>query len=165
MSSPPAADTGAETAHKLLKSLEEISRNGGTITADPPPRPYGFRGNTHVNISQELQENLWRFKLTTTARDVLDHMTVTHDDQGIVSVTQTALAVHFECSQSKISRALRQLSQHHFAWKARRGQYRLNPTYAYRFGSKKHHRLLTELGESMLQEHTITIPLPSETRP
>ncbi|MFJ3713237.1 hypothetical protein [Streptomyces sp. NPDC090053] len=139
--------------------MEGINARGGSLygNVDAPKKAYGFVGNSHLNISQDLHLNLWRFELTTTARDVLDHMTVTHDEQGIVKVTQVALATHFDCSQSKINRALTQLSGFHFAWKARRGQYQLNPTYAYRFSSAKHHKLLKKL-ESVLKTHTIVVP-------
>ncbi|GHA47769.1 hypothetical protein GCM10010329_82740 [Streptomyces spiroverticillatus] len=126
----------------------------------PQPKPYHFTGARHLNLSQELQSQLWRFRLTATARDVLDHLTVTHDEDGTVTVTQTALAAYFGCSQTKVQRALRQLARHHFVWKVRNGRYQLNPLYAYRFSSRKHAALLARLGETTLTTHRIVIPLP-----
>jgi CRP-like cAMP-binding protein len=161
VAAPSAAETDATAERRLIETLARISRTGGSYQFAPPPKRYGFPGGTHLNSSQEITLNLWRFKLTTTARDVLDHMTVTHDEHGIVAVTQSALAAYFECSQAKISRALGQLSRHHFVWKARRGQYQLNPRYAYRFSSRKHAILVARLGKVTLKEHAIVIP---ETR-
>lgn len=66
-------------------------------------RPYAFPGGRHLNLSQEIQLNLWRFQLTTVARDVLDHLSVTHDENGITVVTRSALARYFGCSQTKSS--------------------------------------------------------------
>ncbi|MFB6614031.1 hypothetical protein ACIGFK_36765 [Streptomyces sp. NPDC085524] len=154
---------GGKPAAGLLKALERISRNGGIIQADPPPKAYGFPGGTHINYSQQIQENLWRFKLSPMARDLLDHMAATHDVDGIVAATQTALGMYFGCHHSKISRAIKVLTQHNFAWKARQGQYQLNPTYAYRWGSRRHRVLIDRLGAKTLKDHTIVIPLP-ETR-
>jgi hypothetical protein len=146
---------------QILKALERIGRNGGVIAADPPPRRYGLHGGTHVNISQVLCENLWRFRLPPTARDILDHMAATHDEQGLVTAGQKELGRHFGCSQAKISRCLAMLVRHHFVWKAsRRGVYQLNPAYAYRFGSRKHHALLERLGQETLDAHAIVVPLP-----
>ncbi|MEV7617080.1 hypothetical protein [Streptomyces sp. NPDC089799] len=159
----PAAFDPQGINRQLVKALQNISRNGGMITADAPPKRYGLQGGTHVNVSQTLVENLWRWKLPATARDILDHMAATHDEDGVVKVSQKALGEHFECSQSKISRSIGVLSKHHFVWKAaRRGCYQLNPTYAYRFGSRKHHALLARLGEDVLNAHTIVVPLPEK---
>ncbi|WP_328930575.1 hypothetical protein OG429_40235 (plasmid) [Streptomyces sp. NBC_00190] len=152
------------SAHQILKSLEKISRNGGHFTADPPPKRYGFEGGTHTNVSQVLQENLWRFNLSGPARNLLDHMSVTHNEEGVVAAKQTALAAHFGCSQSKISRALTELSKHHFTWKVKRGEYQLNPTYSYRFSSTKHQALLRRIGAATLKAHKIVIPPAPETR-
>ncbi|MFF0746618.1 hypothetical protein ACFYVL_40140 [Streptomyces sp. NPDC004111] len=151
----------ASSEQKLVEALARISRTGGSYQFAPPPRPYEFSGQTHLNASQEITLHLWRFRLTTTARDVLDHLAVTHDEHGIVAVAQRVLAAYFGCSQAKISRALAQLSHHHFVWKVRRGQYQLNPRYAYRFSSRKHAVLIARLGEATLKEHAIAIP---ETR-
>lgn len=160
---PASAVDGTRSAHLILKSLEKISRNGGHFTADPPAKRYGFAGGTHTNVSQVLQENLWRFNLSSPARNLLDHMSVAHNEEGVVAAKQEALATYFGCSQSKISRALTELSQHHFTWKVKRGEYQLNPTYAYRFSSTKHRALLRRLGTETLKAHKIVIPTP-ETR-
>ncbi|MEU8893680.1 hypothetical protein [Streptomyces sp. NPDC048442] len=146
----------------LVETLERISRHGGSVQFSPPPKPYGFQGGLHLNVSQELQLNLWRFGLSVMARDLLDHMAVTHDEHGIVAVTQTSLARYFGCSQTKIQRALAQLSCHHFLWKVRNGRYQLNPAYAYRFSSRKHALLLARLGSATLTRHQIVIPLPEK---
>jgi hypothetical protein len=157
---PPPADTvnGVATARQLLKSLEKIARKGGTFTTDPDVKPYAFYGSRHLSVSQAIQDNLWKFRFSDTARNVLDHMTVHHDDQALVEMTQSALAAKFGCSQSKVSRAMGQLSKHHFTWKERRGLYRLHPLYAYRWGSRKQIRLLEQLGPETLAEHEIVIP-------
>ncbi|MEV6312589.1 helix-turn-helix domain-containing protein [Streptomyces sp. NPDC051840] len=155
---PPDSANGIETARRLVRSLEQIARKGGTFSTGPEARAYGFLGGRHLSMSQIIQDSLWSFELSTTARNVLDHMTVHHDDHGIVTATQSKLAEHFGCSQSKISRAMSQLTAHHFTWKERRGQYRLNPLYSYRFGSRKHIRLLEEIGPEKLAEHAIVIP-------
>ncbi|MFF1691713.1 hypothetical protein [Streptomyces sp. NPDC058254] len=83
-----------------------------------------------MSTSQVLQDNLWKFGFSEAARNVLDHMTVHHDDQALVTMTQSSLAVKFNCSQSKISRAIAQLSKQNFAWKEKRGLYRLHPLLA-----------------------------------
>ncbi|MCX5206080.1 hypothetical protein OG897_32280 [Streptomyces sp. NBC_00237] len=160
---PSAAAPGIGPERKLVETLARISRTGGLVQFTPPPQAYGFQGGSHVNTSQELQGSLWRFRLTTAARDVLDHLTVEHDEHGIVAVTQTQLAQHFGHGQATISRALHQLAHHHFVWKVRRGHYRLHPLFAYRFSSRKHTALLQKLGQATLAAHQIVIPLP-ETR-
>lgn len=154
---PPGRPTSTEL--KLLKQLEEIVRRGGSIAVDPPRRRYGFEGGTHLNYSAHLQQHLWRFRLTTTARDLLDHMVVTHDAAGVVTTTQVALATYFGCSQSKISKAFTQLSDHRFTWKVRRGKYQLNPTYAYRFSSAKHAALIARIkAAKKVEEYKIVVP-------
>ncbi|MFI5808696.1 hypothetical protein [Streptomyces sp. NPDC051561] len=157
---PTGRDEPAERG--LVETLDRISRHGGSVQFSPPPRPYGFPGGRHVNLSQELHLNLWRFGLSAMARDLLDHMTVTHDDHGTVGVTQDSLARYFGCSQTRIQRALAQLSRHHLVWKVRNGRYQLNPTYAYRFSSRKHALLLARLGSATLTRHKIVIPLPEK---
>ncbi|GAA2464093.1 replication/maintenance protein RepL [Streptomyces mauvecolor] len=156
----PSTETvnGLETARQLLKSFEKIARKGGTFTTDPDIKPYAFYGGKHLSLSQVVQDNLWKFGLSETSRNVLDHLSVHHDDRGLVEMTQRGLAVKFGCSQSKVSRAIGQLSKHNFTWKERRGLYRLHPLYAYRWGSRKQIRLLNELGEETLAEHEIVIP-------
>ncbi|MGW1767702.1 replication/maintenance protein RepL [Streptomyces sp. NPDC002073] len=157
---PPPADVvnGMESARQLLKSLERIARKGGTFSTDPDIKPYAFYGGKHLSLSQVLQENLWKFELSLTARNVLDHMSVHHDDQALVKVTQGSLALKFGCSQSKVSRAIAQLGKHNFAWKKARGVYQLHPLYVYRWGSRKQRILLNKLGAETLAEHEIVIP-------
>ncbi|MGW7261776.1 hypothetical protein [Streptomyces sp. NPDC054834] len=157
---PPSQEPvdGVETARQLVRSLGKIAKQGGTFTTDPQSKPYGFLGGKHLSLSQKIHANLWRFDLSPTARNVLDHMAVHQDDQAMVEVTQSQLATYFGCSQAKVSRAIGQLVHHHFTWKEKRGQYRLNPLYAYRFGSRKHIQLLNTLGPAKLAEHEIVIP-------
>ncbi|MGW5817271.1 hypothetical protein [Streptomyces noursei] len=141
----------------MLKALTKIADRGGLFQSDAPKSPYAFPGGTHLNIDQDLQDNLWRFRLTSATRDVLDHFTVNHDDEGIIHTTQGALAQHFGCSQASISKAIKVLSSHHFAWKVRKSQYRLNPTYSYRFSSAKHQALVLNLKDE-LKQHVIVVP-------
>lgn len=157
---PRPADTvnGLESARQLLRSLERLARKGGTFSTNPDAKPYAFYGGQHLSMSKVIQDNLWKFNLSATSRNVLDHMAAHHDDQALVEVTQSSLAAKFGCSQSKVSRAIGQLSKHNFAWKERRGLYRLNPLYAYRWGSARQIRLLKVLGEKTLTEHEIVIP-------
>lgn len=161
VASPPGAGDFS-AADRMVRTLDRLLRSGGIVTVDPPKHPYGFVGGTHTNVSQEIQHNLWRFDLSGTARNMLDHLTTSHDEHGIVSSTQGALAEYFGYSQSRVSRSLRELAGHHFTWKVRRGQLQVNPTYAYRFGSRKHQALLIKLGPETLEEHRIVIPLPAE---
>ncbi|MFD9339937.1 hypothetical protein ACFWBF_37030 [Streptomyces sp. NPDC060028] len=155
---PVHAVNGMETARQLLKSLEKIARKGGTFSTDPEVRPYAFYGSKHLSSSQVLQENLWKFGLSQMSRNILDHMSANHDGQALVQMTQSSLAAKFGCSQSKVSRAIAQLSKHNFAWKERRGEYRLHPLYTYRWGSRKQHRLLNTLGATTLAAHEIIVP-------
>lgn len=156
--SPPNTVDGVESARQLLKKLEDLARKGGTFSTNPDVKPYAFYGGQHVSTSQVIQDNLWKFGFSETARNVLDHMTVHHDAQALVEMTQGSLAVKFGCSQSKISRSIGQLSKHNFAWKERRGVYRLHPLYSYRWGSVKQRKLLKELGEKTLTKYEIVIP-------
>ncbi len=157
---PPPATTvdGVESARQLLKKLEELARKGGTFSTSPEVKPYAFYGSQHMSTSQVLQDNLWKFGFSEAARNVLDHMTVHHDVEALVTMTQSSLAVKFNCSQSKISRAMAQLSKHNFAWKEQRGLYRLHPLYSYRWGSAKQRRLINRLGEKTLTKYEIVIP-------
>lgn len=157
---PPPPDTvdGVGSARQLLKKLEELARKGGTFSTNPDVKPYAFYGSQHVSTSQVLQDNLWKFRFSEMARNVLDHMTAHHDDQGLVEMTQGSLAIKFGCSQAKISRSIGQLSKHNFAWKERRGVYRLHPLYSYRWGSVKQRRLLLQLGKETLTKYEIVIP-------
>ncbi|MGW5355988.1 hypothetical protein ACWERV_36450 [Streptomyces sp. NPDC004031] len=156
---PPQQDAvnGMESARDLLKRFEKLAQTGGTFTTDPERRPYVFYGRQHLSTSQVIQENLWKFKLSATSRDVLDHMVTNHNDQALVEMTQSSLAVKFGCSQSKVSRAVGQLSRHNFTWKERRGVYRLHPLYAYRWGSGKQRQLVKSLEKALLA-HEIVIP-------
>lgn len=158
---PVHSDPG-DRAHDLLKALEKLSVNGGTILADPPRKRYGFPGGVHINVSQQIQENLWRFGLGQMARDLLDHFAATHDETGLVKATQQSLGTYFGCHHSKVSRAIKVLDTHNFAWKYRQGQYQLNPTYAYRWGSRKQHALMARI-KDVLDNREIKPPL-SETR-
>lgn len=142
----------------LLKALEKIGRNGGTFHSKPPAKPYAFPGGTHLAISDEVHQNLWRFELTPMARHLLDHFTAAHDEDGIVTASQQELGRYFGCHHSKISRAIKLLDQHNFAWKARQKRYQLNPLYAYRWGSERHRALSIRL-KKVLAERQITPPL------
>ncbi|WP_449479799.1 hypothetical protein [Streptomyces avidinii] len=155
---PPDHVNALQSAQQLMKSLEKIAQKGGTFTTDPDIKPYAFYGTKHLSLSQTLQENLWKFGLSPTARNILDHMTTHHNDQALTEITQKDLAAKFGCSQSKISRAITQLTRHNFTWKETRGTYRLHPLYAYRWGSRKQHTLLTTLGHNTLTHHQILIP-------
>lgn len=55
-------------------------------------------------------------------------------------------------------RAVGEPARHNFAWKERRGQYRLHPLYAYRWGSRKQRALLAKLGKDTLTNKEIIIP-------
>ena len=158
----PSRSIPEDLSRTLLQTLEKISRNGGTIVADPPRKGYAFPGGKHLALSTEIHENLWRFKLSPMARDLLDHIAATHDEDGLVQATQQSLGSHFGCHQSKVSRALRALDKHNFAWKHKQGHYQLNPCYAYRWGSRKQHALVARITD-VLKARTIQPPLP-ETR-
>jgi hypothetical protein len=158
----PSRSIPEDLSRTLLQTLEKISRNGGTIVADPPRKGYAFPGGKHLALSTEIHENLWRFKLSPMARDLLDYIVATHDEDGLVQATQQSLGSHFGCHQSKVSRALRALDKHNFAWKHKQGQYQLNPSYAYRWGSRKQHALVARITD-VLKARTIQPPLP-ETR-
>ncbi|MCB5181892.1 hypothetical protein [Streptomyces antimicrobicus] len=156
---PPPMDAvnGMESARDLLTRLERLAKKGGTFTQDPEKRPYVFYGGQHLSVSQVIEDNLWKFEFNSMARNILDHMKAVHDDQGLVEVTQCELAVKYGVSQSKVSRGIGELSRHNFTWKEQRGVYRLNPLYAYRWGSVKQRRLVKAL-ETVLLEHEIVIP-------
>ncbi|MCX4721969.1 hypothetical protein OG818_40475 [Streptomyces virginiae] len=156
---PPPTDAvnGMESARDLLTRLERLAKKGGTFTQDPERKPYVFYGTQHLSMAQVIEDNLWKFELTAMSRNVLDHLKTNHDDEALVEMTQSKLAVKFGCSQSKVSRAIAQLSHHNFTWKERRGLYRLHPLYAYRWGSVKQRRLVKSL-EKVLLEHEIVIP-------
>ncbi|MEW1870036.1 hypothetical protein AB0420_18210 [Streptomyces caelestis] len=158
----PSRNVLEDQSRTLLKALEKISRNGGTIVADPSRKGYAFPGGKHLALSTEIHENLWRFKLSPMARDLLDHIVATHDEDGLVRATQQGLGAHFQCHRSKISRAMKMLDTHNFAWKHMQGQYQLNPCYAYRWGSRKQHALVARITD-VLKARTIQLPL-SETR-
>ncbi|MFJ2154190.1 hypothetical protein ACIOHB_36215 [Streptomyces microflavus] len=147
---------GLESAEALLTKFRELSR-GGTLTYDRRRRPYAFYGTNHLSVSGVLQANLWKFRLTTVARDVLDYMVTNHDTKGLVTTTQVKLGEHFCCSQTKVSKAIGELSRHNFSWKEKRGVYQLNPLYAFRWGSDKHRELVMSL-QDVLLEHQIEIP-------
>ncbi|TSB25639.1 hypothetical protein [Streptomyces benahoarensis] len=157
---PAPQDTidGVESARQLLTKLEELARKGGTFSTNAPIKPYAFYGGKHMSTSQALQDNLWKFGFSETARNVLDHLTVHHDEDALTKMTQKTLASKFGCSQSKISRSIGQLTKHNFAWKERPGLYRLHPLYCYRWGSVKQRRLLTKLGKGTLTKYEIVIP-------
>ncbi|MER6109269.1 hypothetical protein [Streptomyces hirsutus] len=151
-----------DQSQNLLKALEKIGRNGGTFHADPPPKRYAFPGGLHLSLSTEIHENLWRFKLPEMARNLLDLMVATHDEDGLIQATQQGLGRHFDCHHSKINRAMKVLDTYNFAWKYRQGQYRVNPVYAYRWGSRKQHALVARIADE-LKNRPIEPPL-SETR-
>ncbi|SEE83583.1 replication protein (RepL) [Streptomyces sp. 2131.1] len=142
----------------MVKALDKVATNGGLISSDPPKRPYQFASGQHISLDTDLQANLWQFGLSPMARDLLDHMATHHDDRGELLTTQKKLATHFGCSQPKVSKALTQLDKLHFAWKVRRGVLQVNPTYAYRWGSRKQRALIAQLGAKFLRERTIVIP-------
>ncbi|MEU3787537.1 hypothetical protein [Streptomyces sp900129855] len=156
---PPPADAvnGMESARDLLKRFEKLAKKGGTFSTNPEVKPYVFYGTQHLSMSQVIEDNLWKFKLSGMSRDVLDHMKTNHDVEALVEMTQSELAVKFDVSQSKVSRAIAQLSRHNFTWKERRGVYRLHPLYAYRWGSVKQRRLVKSLEKTLLA-HEIVIP-------
>ncbi|MGW2181230.1 hypothetical protein ACWCXX_24655 [Streptomyces sp. NPDC001732] len=144
----------------MVKALDKVASNGGTILAEPPKRSYQFFSGTHTSVDQELQACLWRFKLPEMSRNLLDHMTTEHDEDGQIRSTQKDLAAHFGCSQPKVSKSLGHLFKHNFAWKVRRGVIQVNPMYTYRWGSRKHRALMNKIGAATLREHTIMIPEP-----
>ncbi|MEU9594428.1 MULTISPECIES: replication/maintenance protein RepL [Streptomyces] len=156
---PPPADAvnGMETAQQLVSSLERLAKRGGTFTTKDPVKPYVFYGKGHLSMSQVIEDNLWKFDLSAMSRNVLDYLKTHHDKEGLVEMTQGGLAKKYGCSQSKISRAVSQLSHHNFTWRERRGVYRLNPLYAYRWGSEKQLRLVKSLKKTLV-DHEITIP-------
>ncbi|MFD3533329.1 hypothetical protein [Streptomyces sp. NPDC058664] len=147
---------GLETARDLLNQFSELTK-GGTLTYDRRRRPYAFYGGNHSSVSDTLQANLWKFRLTTVARDVLDYMVTHHDKQALVETTQAKLGEHFECSQTRVSKAIAQLTRHNFTWKEKRGLYRLNPLYAYGWGSDNQRALVVSLQKDLLA-HQIEIP-------
>ncbi|MEU2968983.1 replication/maintenance protein RepL [Streptomyces ardesiacus] len=142
----------------MVKALDKVATNGGIISSDPPKQKYQFASDQHISLDHDIQTNLWRFGLSTMARDLLDHMATQHDEQGELHATQKELAAHFGCSQPKVSKALTQLDKMHFAWKVRRGVLQVNPTYAYRWGSRKQRALIARLGAKFFRERTIVIP-------
>ncbi|MFE7403766.1 hypothetical protein [Streptomyces sp. NPDC057557] len=89
---PPDTVDGVESARQLLKKLETLARKGGTFSTNPDVKPYAFYGSQHMSTSQVLQDNLWKFRFSEMARNVLDHMTAHHDDQALVEMTQGNLA-------------------------------------------------------------------------
>jgi hypothetical protein len=147
---------GLESARDLLKQFQELAK-GGSLNYERRRRPYSFYGGHHSSVSDTLQANLWKFRLTTVARDVLDYMVTHHDKQALVETTQAKLGERFGCSQTKVSKAIGQLSSHNFTWKEKRGLYRLNPLYAYGGGSD-YHRELVETLQTVLLAHQIEIP-------
>ncbi|MGA5069047.1 replication/maintenance protein RepL [Streptomyces exfoliatus] len=154
----PDSIDGLESARDLLTRLEELGRKGGTFTTKGDPKPYAFYGRIHLSMSQRIQDQLWKFGFSAMARNVLDHMSVHHDDQALVKMTQRDLAEKFGCSQSKVSRSIGELSKQNFAWKETRGMYRLHPLYAYRWGSEKQRGLVNKLGPKVLTAREIIIP-------
>ncbi|MFF3558219.1 replication/maintenance protein RepL [Streptomyces tsukubensis] len=158
-SAPLPADgvNGMQTATQLVSSLERLAKRGGTFTTRDPVKPYVFYGKGHLSMSQVIEDNLWKFDLSAMSRNVLDHLKTHHDQQGLVEMTQSGLAKKYGCSQSKISRAVSQLCHHNFTWREQRGVYRLNPLYAYRWGSDKQLRLVKSLKKTLV-DHEITIP-------
>ena len=154
---PVDAVNGMESARDLLKRFEKLAKKGGTFSTNADVKPYVFYGSQHLSASQVIQENLWKFRLSVMSRDVLDHMVTNHDEQALVQMTQRALALKFGVSQSKVSRAIGQLSCCNFTWKEQRGVYRLHPLYAYRWGSVKQRRLVKSLEKTLL-EREIVIP-------
>ncbi|WP_406404206.1 replication/maintenance protein RepL [Streptomyces uncialis] len=155
---PPSDGVSAiESTTQLVNSLDRLAKRGGTFTTKDPVRPYVFYGRGHLSTSQVIEDNLWKFDLSAMSRNLLDYLKTHHDQQGLVEMTQGGLAKKYGCSQSKISRAVCQLSHHNFTWRERRGVYRLNPLYAYRWGSDKQLRLVKSLKKTLV-EHEITIP-------
>jgi hypothetical protein len=154
---PPPAPSD-DVLRDMVKALDKVATNGGVITQDPPKQPYEFASGQHTSLDADIQTNLWRFGLSPMARDLLDHMATQHNVRGEVVATQKELATYFGCSQPKVSKALTQLDKLHFAWKVRRGVVQVNPTYAYRWGSKKQRALIARLGAKFLRERTIVIP-------
>ncbi|MEU2294036.1 hypothetical protein ACFVG1_36455 [Streptomyces bacillaris] len=157
---PQKADDfyGLESARDLLKRLEALGRKGGTFSTKGDSKPYAFYGRIHLSASQRLQDEMWKFNFSSMARNVLDHMTVHHDDDALVKMTQRGLADKFGCSQSKVSRSIGELSRQNFAWKESRGLYRLHPLYAYRWGSDRQRALVNKLGPKVLTAREIVIP-------
>ncbi|OKI51933.1 hypothetical protein AMK17_32490 [Streptomyces sp. CB00072] len=154
----PDDSYGLESARALLKRLEELGRKGGTFSTKGDSKPYAFYGRIHLSASQRLQDEMWKFNFSSMARNVLDHMTVHHDDEAMVKMTQRGLAEKFGCSQSKVSRSIGELSRQNFAWKESRGMYRLHPLYAYRWGSDRQRVLVNKLGPKVLTAREIVIP-------
>ncbi|WP_261400524.1 helix-turn-helix domain-containing protein [Streptomyces sp. CBG9] len=64
-----------------------------------------------------IEDNLWKFDLSAMSRNVLDYLKTHHDKEGLVEMTQSGLAKKYGCSQSKVSRAVGQLSHHNFTWR------------------------------------------------
>ncbi|RPK23507.1 hypothetical protein EES37_37770 [Streptomyces sp. ADI91-18] len=147
---------GLESARDLLNQFQKLAQ-GGSLSYDRRRRPYAFYGGNHSSVSDALQANLWKFQLTTVARDVLDYMVTNHDKEALVKATQAKLGDHFGCSQTKVSKAMGQLMRHNFTWKEKRGLYRLNPLYAYGWGSDLHRVLVMSLQKDLLA-HQIEIP-------
>jgi hypothetical protein len=142
----------------MVKALDKVATNGGVITQDPPKKPYEFASGQHISLDTDIHANLWRFGLSPMAQNLLNHMATQHDQEGELHATQKELATYFGCSQPKVSKALTQLDKLHFAWKVRRGVLQVNPTYAYRWGSRKQRALIARLGVEFLRERTIVIP-------
>ncbi|MGC3001429.1 hypothetical protein ACPF8X_24410 [Streptomyces sp. G35A] len=142
----------------MVRALDKVASNGGIISSDPPKQKYQFASGQHISLDADIQANLWRFGLSPMARDLLDHMATQHNEEGELRTTQKELATHFGCSQPKVSKALTQLDKLHLAWKVRRGVLQVNPTYAYRWGSRKQRALIARLGAKFLRERTIVIP-------
>ncbi|QFG13288.1 helix-turn-helix DNA binding domain protein [Streptomyces phage Gilgamesh] len=153
---PPAPST--DVLRDMVKALDKVATNGGVISSDPPKKAYQFASGQHISLDMDIQTNLWRFGLTPMAQALLNHMATQHNEQGELHATQKELAAYFECSQPKVSKALTQLDKLHFAWKVRRGVLQVNPTYAYRWGSRKQRALIARLGAKFLRERTIVIP-------
>jgi Firmicute plasmid replication protein (RepL) len=147
-----------DVLREMVRALGKVAANGGRIDSDPPKQPYEFASGNFTSVDEEIQANLWRFGLTAMARTLLDRMTTDHDEDGRLKATQKQLADDYGCSQPKVSKALGELTKHHFAWKVRRGVLQVNPTYTYRWGSKRQRSLMSALGEQTLREHTIVIP-------
>lgn len=158
----PPSRAPEDQSQNLLKTLEKISRNGGTFHADPPLKRYAFPGGTHLTLSDQIHSNLWRWGLSPMARALLDLMAAEHDEDGLVKATQQSLGKHFNCHHSKINRAMKVLDRYNFAWKYRQGWYRVHPTYAYRWGSRKQHALIMKIADE-LKSRKIEPPL-SEMR-
>lgn len=160
LASVPAPVPSEDLLRNMVRAFADVAANGGTINADPPKQKYAFYSGNHTSVDNVIQANLWRFRLTDTARNILDHMVTGHDEAGQIQATQKELAAYFGCSQPKVSKALGELGKHNFAWKVRRGVLQVNPTYTYRWGSRKHRSLMTRLGAATLRERTIVIPEP-----